>query len=97
MLLHIPHTRSRLLVKNQTAVGQPAPYSPDMAPCDFWLFLKIKRSLKGARLQTREEIMAETTAELNSIPKEAFLECFQQWQHRCEKCVEFQGDYFEAD
>jgi hypothetical protein len=42
-----------------------------MAPCDFWLFSKLKRPLKGKRFQTTEDIMAATTTELNSIPKEA--------------------------
>jgi hypothetical protein len=64
-----------------------------MAPCDFWLFHKFKRPLKGTRFQTREDIMAATTAELNAIPKEAFSACFQQW----EKCVESQGNYVEGD
>ena len=50
----------------------PAPYSPDMAPCDFWLFPKLKRPLKGKRFQTREDIMTAMTAELNTILKEAF-------------------------
>jgi histone-lysine N-methyltransferase SETMAR len=25
------------------------PYSPDLAPCDFWLFPKLKTALKGHR------------------------------------------------
>ena len=25
------------------------PYSPDLAPCDFWLFPKIKENLRGCR------------------------------------------------
>ena len=37
------------------------------------------------------------TAKLNTILKEAFSECFQQWQHHWEKCVETQGDYFEGN
>ncbi|XP_049271908.1 histone-lysine N-methyltransferase SETMAR-like [Rhipicephalus sanguineus] len=55
------------------------------------------RTLKGQRFETSEDIMAATTAELNSILKDSFSECFQQWQHRWEKCVESQGDYFEGD
>jgi len=31
-----------------THVCQP-PYSPDLAPCDFWLFPNIKLPLKGRR------------------------------------------------
>jgi hypothetical protein len=25
------------------------------------------------------------------------LKCFQQWQHRCSKCITSQGEYFEGD
>ena len=38
-----------------TQVTQPC-YRPDLAPCDFWLFLKLKSSLKGKRFQTIHEI-----------------------------------------
>ena len=34
-----------------TAVTQPH-YSPDLVPCDFWLFPKLKSPLKGKRFQT---------------------------------------------
>ena len=63
-------------MKNQTSVVQQAPYSANMAPCDFWLFPKLKGPLKGMRYQTREDIMAVTTAKLNSISKEVSSECF---------------------
>ena len=33
--------------KNQTPVVRQAPYSPDMAPCDFWPFPKLKKSKVG--------------------------------------------------
>ena len=36
-------------------VTQPA-YSPDLAPCDFWLFPKLKSPLKGKRFQTINKI-----------------------------------------
>ena len=32
-------------------VPQPS-YSPDLAPCDFWLFLKLKRPLRGHHFDT---------------------------------------------
>jgi hypothetical protein len=32
------------------------PYSPDLAPCDFFLFSTLKRTLKGKRLQDVAEI-----------------------------------------
>jgi hypothetical protein len=30
------------------------PYSPDLAPCDFFLFPKMKLQLKGRRFDTTE-------------------------------------------
>ena len=43
-----------------------------MSSCDFWLFPKLKKPLKGKQFQTREDIMTAMIAELNAIPKEAF-------------------------
>ena len=48
-----------------------APYSTDMAPCDVWLFPKLKMPLKGKRFQSREGIMQNATEQLHPIPKEA--------------------------
>lgn len=94
---HSAHLIQSFLAKNNTPLVRQAPYSPDMAPCDFWLFPKLKMPLKGTRFQEREDIKQNTTAELNSIPKDAFQKCFEQWQKRWEKCVHHQGDYFEGD
>jgi len=35
------------LAKHNITLIRQAPYSPDMAPCDFWLFPKLKMPLKG--------------------------------------------------
>lgn len=93
---HRSHLIQAFLTKHNVPTVQQAPYSPDMAPCDFWLFSKLKMPLKGRRFESREDIMSNTTAELMSIPKEAYHKCFQQWCARWEKCVTSQGDYFEG-
>jgi hypothetical protein len=68
-----------------------------MAPCDFWLFLKLKMPLKGTLFESREYIMLNATAQLYIIRQEAFQKCFQQWQDRRNNCVHCQGDNFEGD
>jgi hypothetical protein len=40
-----------------------------MAPCDFWLFPKLKRPLKGSRFDSSEDIMWNATKELRSLPE----------------------------
>jgi hypothetical protein len=42
-----------------TVIPHP-PYSPDLAPCDFFLLPKMKLKLKGRRFDTIEEIQAES-------------------------------------
>ena len=41
-------------------VPQP-PYCPDLAPCDFWLFPKLKEKLRGCRYETIEEMKEAVT------------------------------------
>jgi hypothetical protein len=38
-----------------------APYSPDLVSCDFFLFPKLKHSLKGTHSQSTEDIQRKTT------------------------------------
>jgi len=43
------------LAKDQTSVVPHLPYSPDLALADFFLFPKLKTTLKGRRFKTTEE------------------------------------------
>jgi hypothetical protein len=65
-------------------------HPPDLAPCDFWSFPKLKTALKGRHRRHSGTI-------LKSIPEEEFQKCFEQWKHRLTKCIGAQGDYFEDD
>jgi transposase len=73
------------------------PYSPDLAPADFFLFPKLKSTLKGRRFQTIEEIQENAIRELRAITGSAFQEAFQQWKKCWEWCIDSRGDYFEGD
>ena len=84
------------LAKHQTSVVPHPPYSPDLVPADFFLFPKLKTTLKGCRFQTIEEIQENEIRELHAITESAFQEAFQQWKKR-ERCVASRGDYFEGD
>ncbi|GFQ95135.1 hypothetical protein TNCT_308751 [Trichonephila clavata] len=46
---HISPIVSKLLDKMGMATLPQPPYSPDLAPSDFFLFPRIKRTLKGTR------------------------------------------------
>ena len=48
------------------------PYSPDLAPCDYFLFPKLKTAIKGAFYDDVPTIQAAVTQVLNHIPKTEF-------------------------
>jgi len=77
----------QFLVEESIPIITQPPYSPDLAPSDFWLFPTLKMGLKGTRFVSMEDIKSNATAELRKIPEEAFRRCFQQWQDRWSKCV----------
>jgi hypothetical protein len=73
------------------------PYSPDLAQADFFLFPKLKTTLKGRRFQTIEGIQENAIRELRAIAESAFQEAFQQWKKHRDRCIANRGDYFEGD
>ena len=53
---HASHLMQSFVAKRQIMqVIQPT-YNPDLVPCDFWLFPKLKSPLKGKRFQIIDEI-----------------------------------------
>ena len=68
------------------------PYSPDLAPCDFCLFSK----LRGCRYETIEEMKEAVTKVIAMLTQEDFHRAFHKLLERY-KCVAAGGDYFEGD
>ncbi len=58
-------------------VPQP-PYSIDVAPCDFWLFPK----LRGCRYQTIEEMKEGVTKVIDTLTQEDLHGAFQKLLER---------------
>lgn len=72
-----------------------APYSPDLAPCDFYLFPNLKKWLGGKRFGSNEEVMAETNAYFEEFDKSYYLDGIKKLEYRWTKCIELKGDYVE--
>ena len=81
-------------VKKSTHIFPQPPYSPDLAPCDFWLFSKLKRPLRGTRFESIDKIKAESKKALMAITEMDYLACFDDWKIRWYKCISSRGDYF---
>ena len=69
------------------------PYSPDLAPCDFWLFHK----LRVCGYETTEEMKEAVMAIIDTLTQEDFHGAFQKLLEQYNKCIVGGGDYFEGD
>ena len=67
------------------------PCSPDLAPCDFWLFPKLKIYLQGKEFDTRQALETALYQYFKSIPEEEYRKVFVQWVERLRKCVSRRG------
>ena len=85
------------LTKNKTVIISQPPYSPDQASADFFLFSKLKTPMKGKCFATIEEIKEKSKQELLAIPKSAFHKWFEDRKKRWQKCIIFEGGYFEGN
>jgi len=94
---HRPVTTNEFLAKHNIPSFPQPPYSPDLAPCGFFLFPQLKKTMKGRRFDCVEDIQANATRQLRVITKSDYQRCFHQWQERWNKCIQVQGHYFEGD
>jgi len=90
---HVTKTvKDRLNQVGITIIRHP-PYSPDLAPSDFWLFDLIKKHLDD-HLDVQSQ-KSQITEILLNIPKNEYRKTFEKWLERMQLCINNNGDYFE--
>ena len=67
-------------------------YSPDLSPCDFWLFPSLKEMLAGHSFESRCGISSVVYQCLQHVPKEDY----RKWVDRCKMCVEAEGNILKV-
>lgn len=87
-------TKAFLTERKIELMGHP-PYSPDLAPNDFFLFPHIKNKLRGQRFSTPEEAVDAFKTHVLELPQSDWKKCFENWFKRMQKCIDHQGEYFE--
>ena len=87
-----PCHRSLLVTKWKADRGMKTvwhpPYSPDLAPCDFFLFPRMKDSLRKVRFHTTEELKQASKKYLKRLLKKGFKKVFRDWKRRMKKFVD---------
>ena len=96
MTMHL-HICVQDFLKEEKAVQlSHPPYSPDLSPCYFFLFLLLKKTLSGRCYESRSALGSAIYQCLRGIPKKAYFFAFTEWISRLEKCVSVKGEYLEG-
>lgn len=71
------------------------PYSPDLAPSDYWLFADLKKMLQGKRFGSNEEVIAETEAYFEAKDNFFYKHGIEKLEKRWNDCITLKGDYVD--
>jgi [histone H3]-lysine36 N-dimethyltransferase SETMAR len=63
------------------------PYSPDLAPMDFWVFPKLKSDLSGIHFSRIQDLAKAVKSQLEAYGEDWFREGLEKWKERLEKCI----------
>ena len=72
-----------------TVLDHP-PYSPDLAPADYFVFPKVKSHLKGRLFNSFSDIQKAVTSTLNTTANDDFYKGIQKLYGRANLCVQLQ-------
>ena len=71
------------------------PYSPDLAPSDYFLFRNLKKFLRGRWFPDDNAVKEAVTGYVDTQDVSFFSEGIQSLEAKCTKCVTIKGDYSE--
>jgi transposase len=93
-----PHTTahtSALIKLFNWEIFDHSPYSPDLVPSDYHLFVKMKVWLATQRFHTNEELMDGVNNWLHNLAAPFFGEGLQKLVSRYDKCLNVDGNCVE--
>jgi hypothetical protein len=95
----ICHNGRQITKKMQSERIRWAPYladSPDLSPCDFWLFGFLKEKLKEQELSTPEQMIEAITVLWEVITFDELQSVFLKWIQRLIWFIANSGEYFNT-
>ena len=93
-----PHNSNKViqyLVSHGMDRAPQPPFSPDIAPSDFYLFGYIKKMLQGHSYNTQDDLLSAIMEILNDISPDVLKNVFLHWHERLNKLIDKNGDYIE--
>jgi len=71
------------------------PYSPDLAPSDFHLFLHLKKHIAEKKFVDDDELQEEVMTWFKGLAADFYDSGIQKLVSRLNKCLDNAGDYVE--
>jgi hypothetical protein len=71
------------------------PFSPDLVPCDFWLFLVLSCELQGQKFDSSIKVLQATSTVPYSVSDNSLLHMLRSGWSTAKKSMAFEGNYFE--
>jgi transposase len=90
---HNAKVSTDFIARNRMKQTAHPPYSPDLAPSDFFLFGYVKRKLMGYHAESSSELLIRIRVILSEIPRETLNAVFLEWMERLRKCIDPNGEY----
>ena len=93
--VHTAATVKRMMRENHLHSAPHPPYSPDLAPSDFYLFGALKSRIKGLEFADSDEIKEWILEQMQMTSKEEYGRVFHLWKKRLQACIDIDGHYVE--
>ena len=84
------------LKKEKVTVLPHLPYSLDLAPCDFFMFPKLKSFLAGWKYKLSQALGSAIHQYLITVSKSAYRDTFKKCLHRPKLCISSHEEFFDG-
>jgi histone-lysine N-methyltransferase SETMAR len=91
--VHFSKLTEQFFIESQLLSVPRPPYSPYLAPSDFWLFGPIKTGLAGRSLAESEELLEDVREFLEGIPAAELTAVFEGWVDRVRWVIAHNGQH----
>lgn len=93
---HTGTRASEFLTTLRVELMNHPPYSPDLAPWDFFVFATMKKQMHGQIFNMPEEAIGIYENLVSEVSLEQWSQCFQDWFYWMQKCVDCRGNALKS-
>ena len=83
------------LTSSDVQLATHPPYSPDLGPCDLFLFPSVQRQMKGKQFQNAKDVRAFFEGVILDIPHSMWSSAIEGWFERMVTFVQGEEGFFK--